>query len=60
MPKFTREHIERAAVKGITKSMLYNCERTGWDIEKAITTPKLSKSEADGVSTAKQPRWNIK
>jgi hypothetical protein len=60
MPMFTKEQIERAAANGISKNMLYNRKRLGWDIEKAITTPKISPSDAGRMSKAKQPRWNIK
>lgn len=60
MPMFSKEQIERAAANGISKNMLYNRKRSGWDIEKAITTPKISQSDAGRMSKAKQPRWNIK
>lgn len=59
MAKFTQEQIERAARYGVTKSMLYNRIRKGWDIEKAIITPKISMSKAGRISAKSQPRWNI-
>ena len=60
MAKFTKEQIERAMENGVTKSMLYNRIRKGWDIEKAICTPKISLSDAGRMAAASQPRWNIK
>ncbi|WP_251395371.1 hypothetical protein [Metabacillus litoralis] len=51
--------MERAAKNGVSRGMLHNRIRKGWDIEKAITTPKISLSEAGRMSAASQPRWNI-
>ncbi|PEN09697.1 hypothetical protein [Bacillus pseudomycoides] len=60
MAKFTKEQIERAAINGVSISMLYQRTRKGMDVEMAITTPKVSKSEAGRRGAANQTPFTVK
>ncbi|PFW97678.1 hypothetical protein [Bacillus pseudomycoides] len=59
MAKFTKEQIDRATANGVSVSMLYSRTRKGMDVETAITTPKVSKSEAGRRGAANQIPFTV-
>ena len=55
--KYSLEHYKIASENGISQSVVrYRVSQMQWDIEKAITTPIMSKSDAAKMAMIK--RWN--
>lgn len=59
--KLTEEHYKRAAENGISKSTLRaRVYQSRWDVEKAITTPVLSKRECSKLSPMRTMKISYK
>lgn len=53
--RYTKEQLDQAAELGITRRLIsYRTTVMGWSVEKAISTPKMSKAEAGQLRYGKK------